>query len=355
MKKIRILLSVVLVLGLLFTGCKNETKDTSGDAGAGKEVVKIAYSKGSLCVAPVHIAYLNGYFDEEFNAAGLEYEMAEVDLTLIADLIASEKINAGFGLTASLMQPIENGLPIAFTSGIHTGCTKYYVAGDSDINSPADLKGKKIGVPGLADSSVENLKRKLNDLGIGVSTNNMEVEFIAYDMNDLPTALNNGAVDVIGIHDPVATISQNEFGFKKILDTTTDEKFVNEYCCQSYVTTDLAKNNPEGAAAYTRAIQKAAAFIEANPAEAAKIQLENKYVSGELELNTTLLDSYNYTPSVTKGINTFKQSAIELQTFGDLKKDTDLDSFLETSYVKLEGVPDSVTYDVDSKTFTEVN
>ena len=42
-----------------------------------------------------------------------------------------------------LLQPIENGLPIKFTTGLHTGCTKLLVPGDSDIKSIADLKGKR--------------------------------------------------------------------------------------------------------------------------------------------------------------------------------------------------------------------
>lgn len=370
-----ILLVFVLVVSLIVAGCQDNSKSSGGNVSSGDNVssnsgessdnsastssskdsvVKIAYAKGSLCLAPVHLAYELGYFDEEFEAAGIEYQMEEVDLGSMAELIAAGTINAGFGLTASLIQPIANGLAIEFTSGIHTGCTKYYVKSDSDINSVEDLKGKTIGVPSLSDSSVGNLKRKLNDVGVNVTKNDIEVEFVAYAMNDLPLALENGAVDAIGIHDPVATTAANEYNFKKILDTTTDEKFVNEYCCQSYVTSDLITNNPEGAAAYTRAIQKAAAFIQANPEEAAQIQIDAGYVTGEVEFNAELLESFNFTPSVSKGIETFRQSAIELQSFGDLSADIDLEEFIENSYEELKGVPESVIYDPDTKTFTIV-
>lgn len=46
----------------------------------------------------------------------------------------------------------------------------------------SDLKGKKIGIPGIMDSSVIALKRKLHDIGIGVTTTNMEVELITYNL-----------------------------------------------------------------------------------------------------------------------------------------------------------------------------
>ena len=52
------------------------------------------------------------------------------------------------GLIGKMLQPLENGLPIKFTTGLHTGCTKLLVPSSSNIKSIADLKGKKIGVPG---------------------------------------------------------------------------------------------------------------------------------------------------------------------------------------------------------------
>lgn len=354
LKKPLLLLLVVVLISAGVTGCKSSTKTSnSAKKDSDEVVVKIGYAKGSLCLAPLHLAYLNGYFKEEFDKAGIKWEMEEVDLSQAAELLAAGKINACVGLTASLIQPIDNGLDITFTTGLHTGCTKYYVKSDSGIDSLEDLKGKKIGVPGLGDSSTMNLKRKLNDLGIGVTTDNMEVTFVAYSLTDLPLALENGAVDAVALHDPVAYKAESTYNFKKILDTGTDEKFLGEYCCESYVTTELATKYPEAAAAYTRAMQKAAAFIQANPEEAAKIQIDNGYCSGDLETNAKLLDSYNYSPSVSGGLKTFQSAAKELKTIGDLKKDTDVDKFTSKHFSKLDGVPDSITYDVNSKTFTE--
>ena len=325
----------------------------STETTSSKAVVKIGFVKGSLCVAPIHLAYLNGYFEQEFAAANIKWSYEEVDLNQAAELLAAGKINACFGLTASLIKPIDNGLDIAFTTGLHTGCTKYYVKEDSDINSVNDLKDKTIGVPGLADSSTMNLKRKLLEVGIGASTDNMEVTFAEYALTDLPLALDNEAVDAVALHDPVAYQAEKEYGFKKILDTGTDEKFQGEYCCQSYVSTGLAKDNPKGAAAYTRALQKAAAFIQADPQEAAKIQLDNEFCSGDLETNAKLLESYNYAPSVSAGLTTFTSAVKELQQIGDLSADVNAEDFISKHFVKLEGVPDSISYNKDTKEFTE--
>lgn len=334
-------------------GGANAEGTKGGEASSEDAVIKIGFNKGSLCAAPIHIAYLNGYFKEEFEKAGIAWSFEEVDMTQAAELLAAGKINACFGLTASLIQPIDNGLDIAFTTGLHTGCTKYYVKADSEIQSVEDLKGKTIGVPGLSDSSTMNLKRKLLEVGIGASTENMEVTFAEYALTDLPLALDNGAVDAVALHDPVAYQAEEEYGFRKFLDTGIDEKFLNEYCCQAYVTTGLIEKNPAAAAAYTRALQKAAAYIQAEPEAAAKIQIDNKFCSGVLETNAKLLESYNYSPSVSKGFETFKSCVEELKQIGDLSSETDANEFISKHYVTLEGVPDSIAYSSQTGEFTE--
>jgi NitT/TauT family transport system substrate-binding protein len=197
------------------------------------------------------------------------------------------------------------------------------------------------------------LKRALYDLGIGVSTDNLEVNWVTYDLTDLPQALENGAIDAAALHDPVAYNAEEEYGFKKILDLSTDEKFANEYCCMSFVTTKLAEENPEAAAAYTRAILKASAFVQANPKEAAQLQIDNGQCSGDLETNASLLESYNYSPSVSVASQTIYNASSELIRIGELKA-SDGNAFVEKAFSTFENVPDSYVYNADG-TFTEVH
>ena len=343
--------ALVLASSVAVTSCsKNEKADS-------KKVVRINFQTGTLCAAPVHVAMKMGLFDEELEKIGqkAEYVLQAEGGATLGEMIASGKVDAGYGLYATQLQAMENGLPISYTSGIHIGCTKYYVRSDSDIQSVKDLRGKKIGVPGLADSSVMNLKRKLMDVGIGVTADNNEVEFVAYSSSDLAIALNNGAVDVIGAHDPVATKGELAYGFRKILDTGTDEKFVNEYCCQQFVTHKLLSENPEGAAAVTRALQKASAFVEAEPRAAAQLQIENDLVAGDLDFNAALLEELNFIPSRSLGKKTFDAAARQLQTAGILKETTDIEKFIAQGYIELFGVPDGYTYDPKTKTYTEIN
>lgn len=351
-KSIVITTAALAMASFALAGCNKKSAST----GAAQKVVRINFQRGGLCAAPVHVAWKMGLFEEELAKIGQKAEFVEVveGGATLAEMIGSGKVDAGYGLYATQLQAMENGLPISYTSGIHIGCTKYYVKGDSPINSVADLRGKKIGVPGLADSSVMNLKRKLMDVGIGVSAENNEVEFLAYASSDLAIALDKGAVDVIGAHDPVATKGELAYGFKKILDTGIDEKFVHEYCCQQFVTHKLLKENPEGAAAVTRALQKASAFVEAEPRLAAQLQIENDLVAGDLDFNAALLEELNFIPSRSLGKKTFDSAARQLQEVGILKKTTDMDKFVNAGYVALEGVPDGYVYDKETKTYKEI-
>ena len=318
--------------------------------------VQIGFEKGYLCSAPVHMAITLGFLEEEFSKIGQEYVLVDMLAggSTQAELVASGKLDAAYNLTATLMQPIDNGLPVSFITGVHTGCTRFYARADSGITSPADLRGKKIGVISLADSSVISLKRKLDDLGFVVEGPDAEFELLVYSSEDLPIALNKGALDAIALHDPISVIAEQQYGFTKILDTASDEKFANEYCCQAYVTRKLLKENPKAAAAYARAIQKGAAFAQANPRETARLQIENDLVPGDLDFNAGILEGYNFTPSISLGKKSFTDAAVQLKKFGTLKASTDVQKFLADTYAVLDGVPEGYDYDVASGSFTEV-
>lgn len=335
-KFIGVLVTATTIMSLL-AGCgAAEQTSTSGETGSEEYVVKIGYSTG-LCHAPIHIAVENGYFEEE----GLKFEAITVESAVISEAVGTGQVDAGFGLVGKFVQPLENGLPMKLTAGIHTGCTKLVVPNDSDIQTVADLKGKKIGVSSLADSPCLTAKRSLANAGVGVTAENLEVEFVVYSNADLPMALQNGAIDAFCAADPAVSKAQEEYNLRAIIDTTTDEEYKDEYCCLSFVTTDLAENHPDLAAKYTRAVMKAAKWIEENSEEAAKIQIENDYVTGDLEFNARILESYNYIPSVSGGYDALKKSVEDLQAIGIVRKETDAQALIDKSFIKLDGVEDT--------------
>lgn len=317
------------------------------------KVVRIQVSKDTVCGVAMQVAAENGYFEEELEAIGQKCEVTVAASSETVDLITAGKIDAAFGLACNFITPISNGLAVSFVTGVHKGCTKFYAKADSGISSLEDLKGKKIGVPSLSDSSTLEVKRKLADLGFVVNGADADVNFVAYAMSDLAMALDNGAVDAIGVHEPMGTMIEANYDVIKLLDTGTDEKFKDEYCCMALVTQDMIKNNPEGAAAFARAVQKGAAFASANPEEAAKIQIEGGYVSGDVETNAGIIKGLDFNPGVTAARDTFKNAFTDLQATGDLNKDLDEKEFEEKAFPVLDGVPETTTYNVETGKFAQ--
>jgi NitT/TauT family transport system substrate-binding protein len=296
-------------------------------AEANDYVVKIAYA-GSLCHAPLHIAIEKGFFEKE----GLKYDATQIDTALIAESAASGQIDASQGLIGKFVQPLENGLPIQITGGIHSGCIKLVTGKDSQIIKTADLKGKKIGVASLADSPALITKRALAAAGIGVTPDNLEAEFIVFPAADLPTALANGAIDAYAASDPAVSIAIKERGLTVLVDTAVDPQFKDEYCCVIFVTDKFAKDHPELAAKYTQAVLNASRWIEENPAEAAAVQKTKPYVAGEVDFNATLLGSYNFSPSVQGGYDALSANVDALREMGILNAGTDKEELVKGSF-----------------------
>lgn len=345
-------LATVAVLALTgLTGCAS--KDTADEASDDEQiVVRIQVSKDTVCGVAMQVAAENGYFEEELAAIGQGCEITVAASSETYELITAGKIDAAFGLAANFITPIANGLAVSFVTGVHKGCTKFYSKADSGITSLDDFKGKTIGVPSLTDSSTLNLKRKLADEGFDLTGTAPDVTFVAYSMSDLPAALDNGAVDIIGVHEPVATTVEANYDVIMLLDTGEDEKFADEYCCMALVTQEMIENNPEGAAAFARAVQKGAAFAEANPEEAARIQLEGGYVSGDVETNAAIIEGLDFNPSVYYARETFSNAFKDLQATNDIDPELDETEFTEKVFPVLDGVPETTTYDPDTDTFT---
>lgn len=323
---------IYLFLGfsaLMLAACSSKTSDPYH--------LRIAYSP-SLCQAPLHIAVEKGFFEAE----GIKPENIQFDAAHVQEAIGTNQVDVGFGLVSKFLQPVENGLPVNFIAGIHNGCIKVLTLKKSSIATLADLKGKRIGVPALSDAATLILKRALASEGISVDEKNPEVEFVVFSRNDLPQALQKGAVDVIALGDPIASIAEKEQDLAVLLDTSKTHPFDKEYCCIIFITSKLANEHPEIAAAVTRAILKASAWVQEHPEEAAKIQIEKKYVSsGDLEFNTKILKSYNYRPSVQGGYDAVKLNAQQFEEIGILKKGTDAKAFADRVYRFQKDVPDS--------------
>jgi NitT/TauT family transport system substrate-binding protein len=325
----------------------NQATDTKQVAVNGKNgKIKVLYSAG-LCGIPMHIAKQLKFFEAEGLVEGKDYEFLTSSTPGI-EMLSTGQADVTFGLIAAMLAPLDNGLEAKTVIGIHTGCIQILANSKAGIKTLKDLKGKKIGVSQLASSAQIVTQRALASVGIGSTADNMQVEFVVYNKDDLPIALKKGAVDAAALGDPQATILVNEGAALPLFNSATDDLLKDEYCCALWFRNEVLEKYPEQSAKVTRAIQKASAWVEQNVDLAAQIQLDNKWLVGDLKIDQQVLKTYKYLPSVSGDEKALTRNILDMKKLGLIKKDTDEVQLAKNSFLRLDGVPDDVVGKVEA-------
>lgn len=271
---------------------------TATTAAAGKTLKKVTFAyAGGTCEAPIYTAIEKGFFKEE----GLDVELVQQDFETLKSGIASGKVDATVGNFA-WFKPIEQGLDVKLTGGLHAGCIQLVTPGNSGITSIQELKGKTIGVDVIGGGPQITLSIALKQHGLDPQK---DVEWRAYPSQQLSTAADKGEIQAFIVWDPAGQQAIDEKKYVRLLNTAQDEPFKSGYCCYSVISGKLAEEDPEKAAAITRALLKAADWVGNNTHETAEIESNKKYVSADAATNEALLASYHWKP----GVKTAQDSA----------------------------------------------
>lgn len=351
MKKWNKIVSVLLSLTLMatLTACGEAKRATSSKNAVGTESTQTAdegavkiLNMGALCFVPIHIAKQLQFFEAEGLKEGKDYTLVNASGD-ISEILGTGQADVAMNLLSAELAPISNGLEIKTVLGIHTGCIKIVAKAGENINSVADLKGKKIGVAQLASSAHVVAQRALESEGIGATTENMEVNFEVFEEDSLGLALQNGEVDAIAVEDPQATKLENEGIGKAIFDSATSDLLKNEYCCSLWATDKAISSKSEKLAKVVTAIQKASLWVEQNPDLAAQIQVDNDWIAGDYKIDKQVISNFNYSPSVSKVQEAVNRNSKALQKLGLLAKDVNVDELSKNAFYKLDGVADEIT------------
>jgi NitT/TauT family transport system substrate-binding protein len=288
-------------LALIPVGCGNKSDSK----------VKVAYI-GLTCEAPIFVAYEKGLFKEE----GLEVEFVKTDWDGLRQGLGLGRFDAIQTLIMYVLKPMEQGLDAKITGGVHTGCLRLQVAANSKIQSPKELKGKKIGVSTHLESPPHLFASRVLK------------------------ALENGSVDAIAVSDPIGTILVGKNVVRTIADQAVDAPYADEYCCVVVVSGRLARDNPKAAAKITRAMMKASKWVQQNPTAAAKLAVDNNYTATSVDINAQALAKLHYTPGIRKCQTSIGIAAKEMQQVGLLSEQTDPEQLTKAAWLDLDGVTD---------------
>jgi NitT/TauT family transport system substrate-binding protein len=331
MRLSRAIFAAVLGAILQIVGC-NTSKAIPPTAGENLTKVRVGYI-GITCEAPIFCAVENGFFKEE----GLDVELVKCDWSKYKDVLALGGFDITHHLIMYLLKPIEQGLDVKFTAGIHQGCLQIQAATDGNIKTVKDLRGKRIGVPGMGTPPFIFANRVLTANGIDGSR---DVTWTVFPAGELGLALEKGQVDAVADSEPIGTLLLASGKVRNVVDQATDAPYKDEYCCAVVVNGKFLANNPKAAAGATRALLKGAKWVEANPAAAAKLSVEKKYLASNPELNTVAISHLRYIPSVSETQAALSSAATEMKKAGMLDPSTDVPGLVKKAFVQLDGVSD---------------
>src|SRR6266704_1070964 len=313
--------------GWLQTGCNK-----GAEAAANSNKVRVGYI-GLTCEAPIFTAVEKGFFKEE----GLEVSLVKCDWKNYKDVLALGGYDVTHHLVMYFLKPIEQGLDVKFTAGIHRGCLRVQAANRGDIRSVNDLRGKRIGVPGMGTPPFIFANRVLGAHGIDPSK---EISWVVFPAGELGLALDKGEVDAVADYEPIGSMLLAQGKVRNIADQAADLPYSNEYCCAVLVNGKFLARNPRASAAATRALLKAAKWVETNPAAAAKLSVEKKYLASTADQNTIAISHLRYVPSVSGAQIAVRLAAAGMKSAGMLSPTTDVQGLANRAFVTLDGVSD---------------
>jgi len=323
---IKMLASAALA-GALVGGCGRENA-TNTDW----RKVRVGYI-GITCEAPIFTAIEKGFFKEE----GLDVSLVKCDWKNYKDVLALGGYDVTHHLVMYFLKPIEQGLDVKFTGGIHRGCLRVQAKVDGPVRSVKDLRGKRIAVPGMGTPPFIFANRVLGANGIDPSK---EITWVVFPAGELGLALDKGEVDAIANSEPIGSMLIAQGKVRNIADQALDMPYADEYCCAVVVNGKFLARNPKASAAATRALLKAAKWVEANPKAAAELSVNGKYLASNVDQNTVAISHLRYVPSVSGAQTAVRLAAAEMQRAGMLKRVTDVKQLADKAFVNLEGVSD---------------
>ena len=142
----------------------------------------------SVQFAPFYLADQAGYYRD----AGLEVSFEnKIDPELVT-LVGQGAIDVGMADGTSVIPAVSQGIPVRYVFSVYaTFPSIVFAKASSGISGPADLRGKKIGIPGKYGSSWIQLQALL--AGVGMTTNDVDV--VTFPDYGQLAALEKGVVD----------------------------------------------------------------------------------------------------------------------------------------------------------------
>lgn len=289
MKNKRIIAAALsALLALSVTACQNG--GTASDAGEDSGLTP--FTIGHL-PATGHILFFIGYEEGFFADEGLDVTLKQFDNNT-AELAALEagKIDVAPINATNLINFVSEGHKLTSIGGVMSDghalvVNKSVVEGvDPEDYSLELLKGKTIV---LQSGSTYDVEFRMALKEAGIDTENDLTIVSADSGTSAYNSLNNGEIAGAAVYAPFRQMAIDA-GFVPLIYCDEIDYFGDPICCRSVTTEEKAAADPEKYEAYTRAMIRAAEFLEENHEKS--IEDARKYL--DIDADILEKDTYNH-------------------------------------------------------------
>lgn len=301
---------------LFAAGCSDNT--SAGENGKPDKIVLdyAYYSPASVVLKKF------GWAEEAFEEDGIKVEFVlSQGSNKALEFLNSKSVDFGSTAGAAALIAKSKNSPIeSVYVASKPEWTALLTAGDSDINSVEDLKGKKIAATVGTDPYIF-LLRALDEAGLSQS----DAEIVNLQHSDGASALSTGQVDAWAGLDPHMAKVELETGAKFVY---RNPEF-NTYNVLN-VRSEFAEKYPDQVKKVIEVYEKARQWIIDNPEEATKILAEEAQIS--LEVAQKQMERTDFSNPIPGAAQTDSLSAAGevLQKSDIVQKSTEIDTLVES-------------------------
>jgi NitT/TauT family transport system substrate-binding protein len=235
------------------------------------ETTRVRLAKiGGVCIAPQYVANellrAEGFTDIRFveTTAGIPTTMS----------LARGEVDFSANYAPTLVIPIDAGEPVTVIGGEHIGCFELFAK--EGIRGIADLKGRTVGVQGLASSQYTFLSIMAAHVGLDPAK---DINWVTSSSPKPMELFAEGKIDAfLGFPPEPQELRARNIGHV-IVNSSVDRPWSQYFCCMLAGNRDFVRRNPVATKRVLRAIIKTTDLCAAQPEKIAQRMVDGGFTA----------------------------------------------------------------------------